>query len=167
MRILIFIVSLIYTINLADASQQALLRVQWQQLELQKHTLDKNQKLSRVQALTAQIQSNNLNATHVSQLYNDVFETGTANDAELAFMKWSMLSQLGFDSSAFRLVYLNQNNHNQVALLFNSSDGARILLRDQVLDKAEFNEHLNLQHLSVVSVIDPASVHFSRAGTRI
>lgn len=167
MRILIFLVSLIYTMNLADASQQALLRVQWQQLELQKHILDKDQKLSRVQALTAQIKPNDINATRVSQLNNDVFESGSANDAELAFMKWSMLSQLGLDSSAFRLVYLNQNNQNQVALLFYDNEGPRIIFRDQVLNKAQFDEHLNLQRLSVVSVVDPMSVHFSRDGTRI
>jgi hypothetical protein len=167
MRIFILLVSLIYTINLADADQQGLLRVQWQQLSQLQGSLTDQQKLSRVQSLTSIINVGRTNATNISRDLNDVFQSGLANDAELAYSKWSMLVALGLDANAFRLAYVNVLGSNDVVLMYQEQSQSFILSRETMASKSDFTAMLANSNGQVVAVIDPTKMHQTRTRSRV
>lgn len=165
MRATIIIAFLIMSMNLADASQQALLRLQWQQIEAQKNHLADADKMARVQALSSLFQAIPNHRTNLSQPIADIFEQGAANDAEVAYVKWLMLTRLGFPQSEFRLVYLNSEQQNSVALVHYGVEETHVFTRGDLLAAHQFTQRIE-QDWSVVSVIDPNKIKYSRTGTR-
>ena len=53
MRALAVLFTLLFSINLADANQQVLLRVQWQQLALQNSLLSLQEKVDKIQGIAS------------------------------------------------------------------------------------------------------------------
>lgn len=165
MRLFILVVSLIYTINLADASQQALLRLQWSQIEAQKDLMSDNEKYLRVQALSSLFQVDQNNRTDLSQPIAAMISNAKANEAELAYMKWSMLDKLGFTADEFRMFYLHQQGQNVVALIHYGIEHTAVFTRDQILSEASFMRQY-ADDWTILSVVDPNTVRFSRTQTR-
>jgi hypothetical protein len=167
MRTLVVAITLLFSISLADANQQALLRVQWKQLEVQNHMLTGKEKLERVQALSTLIKLNNYSPTKVSQTPADIFESGFANEAEIAFSKWVMFKELGLDADQFRLVYVqekeNKNNHVWLAK-YDDEKVTLITLNDVVSRDSLVNKFKS--EVNVLSVVDPKVVYQHRVTTR-
>jgi len=168
MRFVTFLATLIFSITLADANQQVLLRVQWQQLELQNAFLKPHEKLQRVQDLSAFIAVQSMENTHVGKTPYQVFKTGTANEAELAFAKWMMYVDLGFDPEQFRLIYLQQqeSQESRVWLAMYDSQDSKIITTNQIVDQDELNTILLTEKLDIISVMDPNLILNSRINKR-
>lgn len=166
MRIYLLLASLIYTINLADANQQSLLRVQWLQLQSQQAALSDEQKFNLIQSLTATINPSDNNQTRLNQVQYQMLESGVASDAELVYAKWSMLVELGLPEDHFRMVYLNSNSKNKVVLVYQGTNGARVFSRSHAYDQAEFETLVVGNEWNIVSVINPEKVQLSRTNSR-
>jgi len=168
MRFVTFLATLVFSITLADANQQVLLRVQWQQLELQNAFLNPSEKLQRVQDLSAFIAVQTIDNTHVSKSPFQVFKSGAANEAELAFAKWMMYVNLGFDPEQFRLIYLQQQQtqKSHVWLAMYTSDEPKIITTNQIVDQSELETILLTEKLDIISVMDPNQILNSRINKR-
>ena len=168
MRFVTFLVTLLFSITLADANQQVLLRVQWQQLELQQQALNPQEKLQRVQDLSAFIALQPDLTTQVEKVPYQVFNTGMANEAELAFAKWVMFINLGYNPNQFRLVYLQQeqSQKNHVWLAMYEPSGGKLITSNQIVDQSELETILITNQLNIISVLDPNQVLNSRQEKR-
>lgn len=168
MRTLALIVSLLFSINLADANQQVLLRVQWQQLALQNSVLSLNEKVQKVQAITSLIDIESSSASQVAKTPNQIFQDGIATQAELAFAKWYMLKELGFSADEFRLVYVKnaKENANQVWLAWYQTQQTKIITSTDILDSTSPRISGANSGIEVLSVLDPSAVLKSRNATR-
>ncbi len=167
MRIFVVFVAMLFSITLADANQQALLRVQWEQLSLQNSILSSNEKIERVQALSSLIKLNNHSPTQVVQTPADVFESGNASEAEVAFAKWVMFKELGFPTDQFRLIYVKNNKDltNHVWLAWYSDVNLKLITSSDIVENASVLARLNAS-VDVLAVVDPQQVMQSRAESR-
>ncbi len=168
MRLLALITTLLFSINLADANQQVLLRVQWQQLALQNSVLSLNEKVEKVQAITSLINVDPSIKTQVNKTPNQIFEHGVATEAELAFAKWYMLKELGFSTDEFRLIYVKNAaaNSNQVWLAWYQTQQTKIITSTDILDATSPRVSGVNSGIEVLSVLDPNTVFKSRNSTR-
>jgi len=168
MRFVTFIFIFLFANSLADASQQVLLRVQWQQLALNQETLSRSEKLSRVQDLSAFIALQSDFNTKVGKVPHQVFTSGLASEAELAFTKWVMFTNLGFAPEQFRLVYLQHSPTltNHVWLAMYDTQGGKIITSNQIVDQSQLESILINDQLQIVSVLDPNQVLNSRMEKR-
>ncbi len=167
MRSFVVFVTLLFSISLADANQQALLRVQWQQLEVQNHMLTTVEKMARVQALSTLIKLNNYSPTKVGQTPADIFESGFASEAEIAFSKWVMFKELGLAADQFRLVYVQdkQNKDNHVWLAKYEGEHITLITLNDIVTRSNVVEKFKSE-VEVLSIIDPMLVYQHRVNTR-
>ena len=167
MRALAVLFTLLFSINLADANQQVLLRVQWQQLALQNSLLSLQEKVDKIQGIASLIEIDQQRASQVVKTPLQVFEQGQATQAEIAFAKWYMLKELGVPAEQFRLVYVKdkQATSTEVWLAWYQTQQVKIITQSDVYEG-------NLDHLrrnrslEVVSVVDPQLILKSRQSTR-
>lgn len=167
MRALAVLFTLLFSINLADANQQVLLRVQWQQLALQNSVLSLQEKVDKVQGITSLIEIDKTQSSQVVKTPLQVFEQGQATQAEIAFAKWYMLKELGFPADQFRLVYVKdkQGTGTDVWLAWYQTQQVKIITQSDVLD-ADSRHFQRNNTLEVMSVVDPQRVLKSRKSTR-
>ena len=168
MRLLTFILTLGFSITLADANQQVLMQVQWQQLSLQADLINNEEKLQRVQDLSAFISLDTQTSTKLAKSPHQVFKTGSANQAELAFSKWLMYTKLGFAPEDFRLIYLQRpkGQATQVWLAYYDGQDAKLITSNQIVDRSRLNSILTASRMEIVSVVDPNQVLHSRLDKR-
>ncbi|GAB3002375.1 hypothetical protein [Psychrosphaera aestuarii] len=168
MRILVVFVTMLFSISLADANQQALLRVQWQQLSLQNNLLSDAEKLERIQALSSLISLNKNSPTQVVQTPLELFESGEATEAELAFSKWIMAKKLGLPAEQFRLVYV-QNKENlsrQVWLAWFGDDQVKLITSSDIIERSSSVKKYQSE-VEIISVVDPEHILTSRNNARV
>jgi hypothetical protein len=159
-------ITLCFSIALADASQHALLQVQWNQLEKQSNRLTDTEKFAKVQSITSLIDISHQASTHISRSTSDVFESGEASQAELAMTRWRMLSQLGMNNDQFRLIYLQHRGTSRpsVWLAQYDSKGITAMTSEKMLGSTDL-EKVFEQH-EVISVLDPNDILAARLGSR-
>lgn len=168
MRVIALFVTLLFSIPVADANQQALLRLHWQNLVSQSDTLNYAEKIAQVQSFSNKIQLVNSSSTQINRTSADILSSEQATSAELAFTKWQMLVAMGYQSDQFRLVYLTDSEQQaQVWLAVDEGGIMQLLSTDQVISQTEFNKLLLSKQISVVSVVDPSRILGSRENTRL
>ena len=167
MRTFVVFVTMLFTISLADANQQTMLRVQLQQLTLESATLTDVEKVDRIQALSTLINLQDEKQTQLVQSPEQLFQSGYGNEAELAFAKWQMLSDLGLPKEQFRLVYVQDKKDlsRQVWLAWYTADKIKLITSSDVFDRTKTVKRIQSE-VDVLSVLNPELVLSNRSHTR-